>query len=123
MFAIESDNGVFKPFGLAVVGTDAAVAALKRIAPLLASIGADQISAGDGEADIGPLLAAGVPGAGLQVDGTKYFWYHHTNADTPDKLDPREVAQCVAVYAVYAYVLAEMEGRLPRTLLNAPRSP
>ena len=88
---------------------------LKRIAPLLASIGADRVIPGDGEADIGPLLNAGVPGAGLNVDETRYFWYHHTNADTPDKLDAREVAQCVAVMAVYAYVLAEMPERLPRT--------
>jgi carboxypeptidase Q len=56
-----------------------------------------------------------VPGAGLEVDGTRYFWYHHTNADTPDKLDPRDVARCVAVMAVYAYVLAEMPERLPRS--------
>jgi hypothetical protein len=28
----------------------------------------------------------GVPGMGLIVDGSKYFWYHHTDADTIDKL-------------------------------------
>jgi carboxypeptidase Q len=115
VFAMESDNGVFRPFGIAAVGTDSALAMLRRIAPLLARIGADSVSKGDGEADIGPLLAAGVPGAGLEVDGTRYFWYHHTNADTPDKLDPRDVARCVAVMAVYAYVLAEMPERLPRS--------
>ncbi len=120
VFAMESDNGVFKPFGIAVVGTDSAIAMLKRIAPLLTRIGADSVTRGDGEADIGPLLAAGVPGAGLYVDGSKYFWYHHTNSDTPDKLSPREVAQCVAVMAVYAYVLAEMPERLPRTPVATP---
>jgi carboxypeptidase Q len=113
VFAMESDNGVFRPFGIAAVGTDSALAMLRRIAPLLARIGADSVSKGGGEADIGPLLAAGVPGAGLEVDGTRYFWYHHTNADTPDKLDPRDVARCVATMAVYAYVLAEMPERLP----------
>jgi carboxypeptidase Q len=115
VFALESDNGVFRPYGIAVVGTDSAIKMLKRIAPLLTRIGADSVKRGEGEADIGPLLAVGVPGAGLEVDGTKYFWFHHTNADTPDKLNPREVAQCVAVMAVYAYVLAEMPERLPRT--------
>jgi carboxypeptidase Q len=112
-FALESDNGVFRPYGIAVVGTDSAMAMLRRIAPLLARIGADSVVKGDGEADIGPLLAAGVPGAGLYVEGSRYFWYHHTNADTPDKLDPRDVARCVATMAVYAYVLAEMPARLP----------
>jgi carboxypeptidase Q len=120
VFAMESDNGVFRPFGIAAVGTDSALAMLRRIAPLLARIGADSVSKGGGEADIGPLLAAGVPGAGLEVDGTRYFWYHHTNADTPDKLDPRDVARCVATMAVYAYVLAEMPERLPRTPRATP---
>ena len=119
VFALESDNGVFRPYGIQAVGTDSALAMLRRIAPLLKRIGADSVSRGDGEADIGPLLEAGVPGAGLHVDGTRYFWYHHTNADTPDKLDPREVAQCVATMAVYAYVLAEMPETLPRTPVAA----
>jgi carboxypeptidase Q len=92
---------------------------LRRIAPLLERIGADSVSRGGGEADIGPLLRAGVPGAGLDVDGSRYFWYHHTNADTPDKLDPRDVANVVATFAVYAYVLAEMPERLPRTPVTA----
>ncbi|HEU4721111.1 MAG TPA: M28 family metallopeptidase [Gemmatimonadaceae bacterium] len=115
VFALESDNGVFRPYGIQVVGTDSAMAMLRRIAPLLARIGADSVTRGGGEADIEPLLTAGVPGAGLHVETSRYFWYHHTNADTPDKLDPRDVARCVAVFAVYAYVLAEMPELLPRT--------
>ena len=115
VFALESDNGVFRPYGIAAVGTDSALAMLRRIAPLLSRIGADSVSRGEGEADIAPLLESGVPGAGLHVDDTRYFWYHHTDGDTPDKLDPRDVARCVAVFAVYAYVLAEMPEVLPRT--------
>jgi carboxypeptidase Q len=115
VFALESDNGAFRPFGVAIVGTDSALNMLRRIAPLLSRIGADSVVKGDGEADIGPLLRAGVPGGGLYVDGTRYFWFHHSNADTPDKLDPAEVARCVAVMAVYAYVIAEMPELLPRT--------
>jgi carboxypeptidase Q len=115
VFAMESDNGAFRPFGIAAVGSDSALTMLRRIAPLLARIGADSVSRGDGEADIGPLLEAGVPGAGLWTDGTRYFWYHHTDADTPDKLDPGDVARCAATMAVYAYTIAEMPERLPRT--------
>ncbi len=121
VFALESDNGVFKPHGIAAVGTDSAIAMLRRIAPLLSRIHADTVIRGDGEADIGPLLAAGVPGAGLEVDRTRYFWYHHSNADTPDKLDAREVAECVATMAVYAWVIAEMPERLPRSPVTAAR--
>ena len=51
---------------------------------------------------------------GLNVDGTRYFWYHHTDADTIDKLDPHELNLCVAALAVIAYVVADMPERLPR---------
>lgn len=43
--------------------------------------------------------AGGVPVMGLNVDGTRYFWFHHTDADTPDKLDRAEVQRCVAAMA------------------------
>jgi carboxypeptidase Q len=72
------------------------------------------ITRGGGGADIGPLMAEGVPGAGLVVDGSEYFWYHHTAADTVDKLDAGEMQRCVAALAILAYVVAEMPERLPR---------
>ena len=58
-------------------------------------------------------MERGVPGVGLLVDGTRYFWYHHTNGDTLDKLDPAEVARCVAAMAVMAYVAADLPERIP----------
>lgn len=58
-----------------------------------------EASASGGGADIGPIMATGVPGMGLNVDGTRYFWFHHTDADTPDKLDRAEVQRCVAAMA------------------------
>jgi carboxypeptidase Q len=69
--------------------------------------GADSIGPTGGGADIAPIMAAGVPGMGHEVDGTRYFWYHHSEADNVDKLDPREVAMNVAAMAVMAWVLAE----------------
>jgi carboxypeptidase Q len=114
MLAMESDGGVFAPEGFSVAGSADAVAMVSGLATLLESIGATRISAGGAGADVGPLTAAGVPGLGLDVDGTRYFWYHHSEADTMDKLDPREVAQCVAAMAVMAYVVAEMPETLPR---------
>ena len=118
MLAMESDGGVFAPEGFSVDGSDEAVAIVRGLAPLLEPIGATSIRAGGAGADVGPLTAAGVPGLGLQVDGTRYFWYHHSEADTVDKLDPREMAQCVAAMAVMAYVVADMPETLPR---RAPR--
>jgi carboxypeptidase Q len=112
--AIESDAGVFKPLGFGFTGSDSAYAIVREIGSLLTGIGAGTIARGGGGADIGPIMALGVPGMGLNVDGTKYFWYHHTDADTVDKLDQHDVALCVATMAVMAYVLADMPERLPR---------
>ena len=112
--AIESDGGVFKPLGFGFTGSDSAFAIVRQIGSLLAAIGAGDIVKGGGGADIGPIMALGVPGLGLNVDGTKYFWYHHTDADTVDKLDQRDVALCVATMAIMAYVLADMPEKLPR---------
>ena len=51
---------------------------------------------------------------GLSVDGSKYFWFHHTEGDTMDKLDPRELQLCVATMAVMAFVVADMPQSLPQ---------
>ena len=112
--AIESDAGVFTPQGFGFTGSDAAFALVREIGSLLEPIGAGNIVRGGGGADIGPIMALGVPGLGLNVDGTRYFWYHHTDADTVDKLDPHDVALCVATMAVMAWVLSDMPERLPR---------
>jgi len=113
VLAIETDGGVFRPTGFGFTGTDSAMALVRQIGGLLRRLGADSITRGGGGTDIGPITQVGVPSMGLNDDGTRYFWYHHTNADTPDKLDPREMAQCVAAMAVMAYVVADMPERLP----------
>lgn len=112
--AIESDGGVFRPVGFGFTGADSARALVRQIGGLLRGIGADSILAAGGGADIGPLMQLGVPGMSHNVDGTRYFWFHHTEADNVDKLDPVEVARNTAAMAVMAYVIAEMRERLPR---------
>ena len=114
VLAIESDAGVFKPRGFGFTGSDSALAMVREIATLLRGIGADTITTPGGGADIGPIMALGVPGMGLSVDGTRYFWFHHSEADTMDKIDARELALCVATMAVMAYVVADLPERLPR---------
>jgi carboxypeptidase Q len=114
VLAIESDAGVFKPRGFGFGGSDDAYAIVRDIGTLLSGIDAANITQPGGGADIGPLMREGVPGMGLIVDGREYFWYHHTDADTIDKLDPREIAECVAAMAVMAYVVAELPEPLPR---------
>ena len=112
--AIESDGGVFSPLGFGFTGSPAARSIIEAIGTLLAPVNAGNIEASGGGADIAPIMATGVPGMGLNVDGTRYFWFHHTDADTPDKLDKAEVQRCVAVMAVMAYIAADIEQSLPR---------
>ena len=114
ILAMESDGGVFKPSGFGFTGSDEAFEIMQEIGSLLERIESGTITRGGGGADIAALMATGVPGMGLSVDGTKYFWYHHSDADTIDKLDPDEVALVVATMAVVAYVVADMPERLPR---------
>jgi len=116
VLAMESDGGVFQPKGFAFAGSDSATAIVRQTASLLESIGATAVEQVEQspEADIRPLVDEGVPGMGLDVDGTRYFWYHHAEGDTLDKLDSAEVARCVAAMAVMAYVIADMQEKLPR---------
>lgn len=114
VLAIESDAGTFKPTGFGFTGTSEAFAVVQEVGRLLEPIEADTITRGGGGADIAPMRAHGVPLMGLAVDPEKYFWYHHTDADTMDKLDPDELARCVAAMAVMAYVVAERPEPLPR---------
>lgn len=112
--AIESDGGSFKFRGFGFTGTDSAFTVVNQVAKLLRPLGADSVTAGGGGADIGPIMALGVPGMSHNVDGARYFWYHHTEADNVDKIDPRELAENVAAMAIMAYVLADLPNPLPR---------
>ena len=83
------------------------------IAPL-ATIGANEVFDRGGGADIGPLRKKyGVPTIGQRVEGAYYFDYHHTEADTLDKVDRADLDRNVAAMAVLAYRLAEAEETLP----------
>ena len=116
VLAIESDNGVFKPSGYSIAGNDAALKTGRQIAALLSAIGATDARSGGPPADVSPLAERGVPAASLLVDGSRYFWFHHSAGDTMDKLSPREMAENVAAMAVLAYVAADMPERFPRAL-------
>ena len=60
------------------------------------------------------MRAAGVPLLALQQDMTRYFDWHHTAADTLDKVDPRDLSDNAVAMAFMAYALADLESPLPR---------
>lgn len=112
--AIESDNGVFRPLGFRFQGSAAGLVMAKQLGALLARVGSTRVEFGDGEADVGPILREGVPGFALDVDGSRYFWYHHTEGDRMTVINRQELRQCIATLAVMAYLLADMPDPLPR---------
>ena len=114
VLAIESDGGVFSPEGFGFSGSSSARKIIKDIHELLTPIGANNISKGGRAADIAPLNDEGVPVLSLKVNNERYFWYHHTNADTFDKVDFNEFSRCIAALAIMAYVVADLDQPLPR---------
>ncbi len=121
--AIEMDGGAERPvgfgLGLRLGQTDSpdelyekTMAPLREIGTLLSPIEASEITRGGGGADIGPLMAEGVPGLGVRTVGEHYFDWHHTKADTLDKVDPDNFRRAMGLLAVMGFVLAEM----PETL-------
>ena len=113
--AMETDNGAGHPIGIHVKGK---FEIKKLLAPVLALLqesgaGGTNFSEHIG-ADIEPLEKAGIPAFSPLQDSRFYFNYHHTAADTLDKIVPKELAENSAVVAVAAYALANMEQPLPR---------
>jgi carboxypeptidase Q len=99
-FALESDNGVFTPRGIRLTGPDSLLPVVKQLIAPLARLGVTEAIMGEPEADVTPLAEAGVPALALDVDGSRYFWYHHSDADMMNSLDPHQVAMCVATMGV-----------------------
>ena len=114
ILAIESDAGVFAPKGFGFTGSDKARTIVADIHKLLEPIDAQNISDGGRAVDIAPLNDLGVPVMSLKVEDSKYFWYHHSEADTFDKVKFDDFNNCIAAMAVMAYVVADMPEKLPR---------
>jgi carboxypeptidase Q len=115
-FAVmETDGGAGHPLGLNMHTKPEVKAILKPVAAILQDSGAGMLSLVEHcGADIEPMEKAGVPAFSPIQDSRFYFNYHHTAADTLDKIVPKELAENSAVVAVAAYSLANSEQPLPR---------
>lgn len=112
---IESDLGAGHPLGFTADASAKAAALLRPVSAILESSRAGLVRTGhETGADISPMQALGVPAFGLWQDSRTYFNYHHTAADTLDKINPRELQENAAVMAVLAYAIADMPEPLPR---------
>ncbi|KAK9767134.1 hypothetical protein K7432_003293 [Basidiobolus ranarum] len=128
VFALESDSGNFKPWGISFQGSSEAQQAVAKIgAEHLSVLSAGNVVKGGAGADVDNLCQAGVPCAefitadhitGLTPDAAYqkgYFYYHHTAGDRMEALDATDLSANAATMATWAYVIAEMEQTLPRT--------
>jgi Zn-dependent M28 family amino/carboxypeptidase len=113
--AMETDLGAGHPLGINIKGKPEVKKILSPVAAILQDSGAGILNLVEHcGADIEPLEKAGVPAFSPIQDSRFYFNYHHSAADTLDKIVPKELAENSAVVAVAAYALANMEQPLAR---------
>jgi hypothetical protein len=113
--AIESDLGADHPAGIYYAGKGELGQWLRPVAQVLDAIGAETlVSTPETGEDIAGLTAKGVPSFAPVQDSRFYFNYHHTAADTFDKIDPKHLNENAAVMAVLAYALADSPEPAPR---------
>ena len=110
----ESDIGVFTPYGIHFTGSDEAKTMMQQIGQLVTSINVSYIYDEADGTDVNYWRQQNVPIASLATHNDKYFWFHHSNGDTMEVLDPIEMNLCSAAWTVYAYVLADIDDVLPR---------
>ncbi|HWR14193.1 MAG TPA: M20/M25/M40 family metallo-hydrolase [Terriglobales bacterium] len=119
--AIESDMGAGHPTGLLFAGDPAIEKMLEPASKVLRGSGAGIVRATDqGGADTIPVGALGVPTFEPLQDVRTYFHYHHTAADTLDKIEPQAQRENTAVLGVLAYFLANIDQQLPRSVKPLP---
>ncbi|XP_069477503.1 carboxypeptidase Q [Ambystoma mexicanum] len=111
---MESDIGTFMPLGIQFTGNDKARGIMREIMKLLKPINITNLYKPAEGTDIEYWMQAGVPGASLLDDFSKYFWFHHSQGDTMAVQDPRTMNLCAAVWTVVSYLIADMEEMLPR---------
>jgi len=120
--ALESDAGAGRPLSIGLRAGEGAQALLAPWLVPLEALGAADFGGESGGADIGPLATFRVPFVGVHQDVSRYFDYHHSAADTLDKILPEDLAQTAAAVAWVAYALAEMPQALPRPAPPASRA-
>lgn len=108
----ESDFGAGPVWRMTASVKPEARGAIAQIAKVLAPIGVsyDTKKPGGGGSDLSQMHGKGMAALTLTQDGTHYFDWHHTPNDTLDKIDPKQLAQNVAVYAVFSYMAAQADG-------------
>jgi carboxypeptidase Q len=114
ILALESDSGSYTPRGFSIDADSTVIAQLDRWLQPLQALSPElwRIHMGGSGVDVGPIVRAGVPGAGHRVDGSAYFDIHHSQADTFEKVEPEILARNLAAMAGLVWAVADNEVSL-----------
>jgi Zn-dependent M28 family amino/carboxypeptidase len=108
--AVELDYGDGRPLGLNVCASDGRFASLSAVLQAIADpIGGVMNVSDSPGVDLRAMNKAGVPAIAPLQDARNYFAYHHTAADTFDKVRPDELRRNLEVIAPLIYALAQHE--------------
>jgi len=91
LFAIETDAGGFAPRGIALDMDDAKRNQIKSWSNLFLPYGVYNFEERFSGTDLYPLHDMGIPAAELMPDSQRYFDIHHTEEDTFEKVNRREL--------------------------------
>lgn len=103
--AMESDSGGFMPRQFGV--TEAKLEKVRPWESYLKPFGIDRFAPGGGDADISPLAPYGVTLFALEPESQRYFDVHHSDNDTIEKVNPRELECGAIAMALLAWMLSE----------------
>ena len=103
--ALESDGGGFTPVGFNCDLSDAQYDLAQSWLPLLEPYNLFRFRRGGSGVDIRPLKDDRIALFGLNVDGQRYFDYHHTNNDRFENVNKRELELGAAAMTALVYLL------------------
>ncbi|CAG9853982.1 unnamed protein product [Phyllotreta striolata] len=113
-FVMESDEGVFTPLGIEYTAGVRGGCVLKQIVKLLEPINATSTKYYDSVGSDIAIWARKIPTASLYNTNENYFWWHHSDADRLEVLDPDNLDKATAVWAAVSFIIADLKDEFPR---------
>jgi hypothetical protein len=113
VFALESDSGGFTPRGFQFDTTEKNFERIAQWSTLFYPFLSDRFELGGSGADVGPLKSQGTVLAGLRPDSQRYFDHHHSDHDTFDQVNKRELELGAAAMASLIYLIDTYGANAP----------
>lgn len=106
---MESDLGTFKPLGLSFTNlNNLGQCIVNEVLKLTETINTTTLDSNFEGSDIEVFTNQGTPGLSLKNENSKYFYYHHTSADSMTAQDPDNLDKSTILWAATSYVLADL---------------